>query len=297
MTTEDPRRTSYRPIPKIPTRPRKVRGGVRLVDVPIASPGAWLARRWLGILSPLVGPARLAEGQTYAAQGQTRTLVIEPGRAVASVQGRADRPYDITLTFAAFTHDRWERVVEILSANPAHAARLFAGELPMAAEELLEANALALLPLADEVRSSCTCSDDQPGCKHVACVWLLIGERLAKDPFLVFTIRGLLEGDLIERLRARRAISAGLRASPPVYAQHVPGASDFQAPPLSPVAFWTSPPLDDLDIPIEPPEVSSPLLRRLGASPFPGGSFPLIGLLATCYEIASRDALRDPASG
>ena len=45
--------------------------------------------------------------------------------------------------------------------------------------------------------------------------------------------------------------------------------------------------LEDLDIPLDRPEVSYPLLRRLGPSPFENAKFPLFGLMQTCYEVIS----------
>src|SRR5207253_2574024 len=58
--------------------------------------------------------------------------------------------------------------------------------------------------------------------------------------------------------------------------------------------FWDSGSgLDRLDLPIEPPPVSHPLLRRLGPSPFAAGGFPLVGLLATCYEQISESVLSE----
>jgi len=35
------------------------------------------------------------------------------------------------------------------------------------------------------------------------------------------------------------------------------------------------------------------LLRRLGPSPFPEGRFPLIGLMATCYQLIGEAAIRE----
>jgi hypothetical protein len=49
--------------------------------------------------------------------------------------------------------------------------------------------------------------------------------------------------------------------------------------------------LSRLDTPIEPPPISCVLLRRLGPSPFPEGRFPLLGLLATCYDMIGREAV------
>lgn len=133
-----------------------------------------------------------------------------------------------------------------------------------------------------------------PWCKHVCCVMALVADRLATDPFLIFALRGLPPDDLVERLRQRRSATGSARATGgggiPVYTQHLPGIADQASPPLEQTmgSFWTSPVgLDDLDLPIEHPEVSHPLLRRMGASPFAGAKFPLVGLLATCYEVVT----------
>ncbi|MFG0282815.1 MAG: hypothetical protein ACF8R7_00190 [Phycisphaerales bacterium JB039] len=55
---------------------------------------------------------------------------------------------------------------------------------------------------------------------------------------------------------------------------------------------WRSPAPAEVDLSLRPPEVSHPLLRRLGPSPFEDGKFPLVGLLASCYEYISEVTLR-----
>jgi hypothetical protein len=59
--------------------------------------------------------------------------------------------------------------------------------------------------------------------------------------------------------------------------------------------FWSEPAgLENLDTAPRPPEVRHALLRRLGPSPFKApseGGFPLIGLLATCYDVVREAAL------
>lgn len=140
-----------------------------------------------------------------------------------------------------------------------------------------------------------------PWCKHTCCTMALVADRLASDPFLIFALRGIAPDDLMERLRQRRQ-AAGSAKSPGmaslVYEPHLPGVSDRPSPSLESTidSFWTSEKsLDDVDLPIEPPEVSHPLLRRMGASPFPKAKFPIVGLLATCYELIGRDAIGDDA--
>jgi uncharacterized Zn finger protein len=132
-----------------------------------------------------------------------------------------------------------------------------------------------------------------PWCKHVCCVMALVADRLASDPFLIFALRGLPPDELVERLRQRRSAAGAGRATGggnPVYTQHLPGVADHPSPPLETAlaTYWSPGPLDDLDLPIVHPEVSHPLLRRMGAPPFSGAKFPLVGLLATCYEVVTN---------
>lgn len=79
----------------------------------------------------------------------------------------------------------------------------------------------------------------------------------------------------------------------PAYAAHVPGSAEAQGGPLDACIdrFWEAGAgVDELEFALEPPAVSHPLLRRLGASPFRESRFPMVGLLATCYEIIGADA-------
>lgn len=148
-----------------------------------------------------------------------------------------------------------------------------------------------------------------PWCKHVCCLMYLIAERLGNHPLLILSMRGMADADLVERLRQHRALAGLQRAGgtapsgpTPVYLAHVPRPPNSPATlPLQEMAtdFWAAPDpsaLEQIDLHIAPPEVSHPLLRRLGPSPFSGAKFPLVGLLATCYDVISQAAIRDAAS-
>lgn len=146
-----------------------------------------------------------------------------------------------------------------------------------------------------------------PWCKHVCCLMYLVAERLGTHPLLMLSLRGMDEADLVERLRQARALAGMQRgaggagegedasAGAPVYTPHVPLTERSDRPLEESVHdFWRAPvpeALAELDLPIAPPEVSHPLLRRLGASPFAGAKFPLVGLLATCYDVIGRAAV------
>jgi uncharacterized Zn finger protein len=119
---------------------------------------------------------------------------------------------------------------------------------------------------------------------------------LANEPFLIFMLRGLEGKELLERLRERRiAAGAAAAGSATLYQQHVPGVADILSVPLEEAGpgFWDAGPgLSQIEIPLDAPKVTHPLLRRLGPSPFTGtAQFPLVGMLASCYDTISRDAM------
>lgn len=296
-----PPRPSYRPSP---LHPRRVRGGVRLTKSEAEAgsfPESWAAQRWLRLMHGAAAPRAASEGLQYAAGGQTRSISIDPGRVRALVQGRQMRAYDTAFSVKTMSDAKWQSVVAAMVEQAVYAAKLLAGELPATVEDLFIPLGLRLFPEPGDgdVTASCTCLDfrTQPAhwCKHAACAAYLVADRLATDPFHIFTLRGLPREDLLERLRQHRVSASAPAGGALVYSPHIPGVSDSPARPLedSVGGFWDMP--GDLalpDMPVEPPAVSHPLLRRLGPSPFPSGKFPMIGLLATCYDVISERAVR-----
>lgn len=290
---------SNQPKRPLPAKPRRVRAGLKLLsDAP--GEGSWAAQRWVRLLEQAAEGPRLVEGLEYARLGQTKKLEVTRGAITGVVQGRQYRPYSTTLRITPFEHEPWQSVIEAMATQAVYTAKLLAGELPANIEDVFVHLGLKLFPTEPaEVTTTCTCGEG-PWCKHVCCLAVLFAERLAKDPFLMFTARGLESDDLLERLRQRRATTtaAAAHGSVPVYVARIPGVSDAAAPPLQECLnrFWEiGPELGEVDFPVEPPQVTHPLLRRLGPSPFPPetAKFPLVGLLATCYEIARTAALAE----
>lgn len=298
MLPKRPQHTTRQP----PAKPIKVRGGVKLRvpaggEAPGLFPHSWLAQRWMRLIEQAAPGDSLKEGLEYATLGQTRRLAVEPGAAYADVQGRTRTPYRTIIKIPTFTHDQWEKVIGALTDQAVHAARLLSGDLPTSVEDLFGPLGLHLFPVAPtDIVPTCDCRErTRPWCKHACGVAYLIADRFASDSFLIFTLRGIPRDELLDRLRQKRVLAGSATGSVPVYAAHVPGVSEAQAPPLEQCLerFWDiGPDVNSLDLPIARPEVSHPLLRRLGPSPFPEGQFPLVGLLATCYDVISDAAIR-----
>ncbi|MFG0282813.1 MAG: hypothetical protein ACF8R7_00180 [Phycisphaerales bacterium JB039] len=280
-------------------KPRRVRAGLRVKLDPAAPEGAGhAAGRLLRLLELSANPAARAEGLEYGQSGQTRKLTIEPGAAVASIQGRSERPYETKMVFGALGSEEWDQVADVLNEQPRFAARLLAGEVPPDIEAVFEPLELRLFPrAAQDVEVACSCREKEPWCKHICCLGLLLAERLVSEPTLIFQLRGATIEDVLERTRQRRLLAGADQRPAPVYVPRVPGASDAVSRPLeeSLADFWRSPAPADVDLSLRPPEVSHPLLRRLGPSPFEDGKFPLVGLLASCYEHISEVTLKGGA--
>ncbi|MDX9911016.1 MAG: hypothetical protein RBS39_04210 [Phycisphaerales bacterium] len=290
--------------------PKRVRGGLRIRPREPGLPLAWAADRWTRYVEQRVDAegrqAVLVEGMEYARAGQTRKLDLAPGVLDALVQGRAPRAYRTRIDFETLDADAWSRVIEAMAEGAIYAAKLLAGELPQNIEDLFAPLHTHLFPLNEgDARPSCDCDEAsaQGGwCKHTCCAAALLADRLAEDPFLIFTLRGMAGEELLERLRQRRTASTATHGSAaPVYQPRIPGFDDVASGgELGLEGFWDAgPELEAVDTPLEPPPVSHPLLRRLGPSPFKDGRFPLVGLLATCYEVIGDDARNGaiPADG
>jgi uncharacterized Zn finger protein len=274
--------------------PRKVRGGVRLTARVAPEDLPWIANTWFRAIMQHCDPAIAELGTEYAQLGQTRTIETEPGIIKAVVQGRAPRGYRITITLPIIEKDKWEPLLRTMADQAVYAANLLSGEVPDNITELFDAQELSLFCEPQDIKPTCTCDDFKEGqwCKHAACAAIISADLLRRDPLLIFTLRGMPTGELLERLRAARAFT---NQSNRHVRQGGPVELDTNAPTLqecAPTFFDAGPGLDLLETPLRKPDVSHPLLRRLGPSPFGEGKFPLVGLLATCYDTISEAVIK-----
>ncbi len=287
------------PRPK-PDSPRRVQGGVRLPAGPSAGPRAWISRRWMRVVEECAAPEAMARGLEYGRLGQTREIVFGPGAVSAAVQGFAPRAHRVRIEIGVLSHEQWEQALGAMADQAIYSAKVLAGELPVNIEDLFAPMGARLFPLeVGDLQPRCDCGA-APGtwCEHACCAAAVAGYRLEERPFFIFALRGLPADELSERLRQRRAITGAVLGAAPAYTPRPVAGAETPAPPLESTLdeFWTIGPLDAVDTPLERPEVSHPLLRRLGPSPFVA-KFPLVGLLATCYDAISDAAIRGGAEG
>jgi uncharacterized Zn finger protein len=267
-------------------------------DAPAApDEAAWAAAHTLGVLAETADPERVREGSELARLNRVVRLDIEAGRISASVRDRSTRPERVTITVGTHPHEVWEGMIARAADAPSIAAKMLGGTIPREIESLMpptDGGSVALFPAPDELQPKCRCQDPEPWCRHACAALAALAARMRDEPFLIFTLRGLPEDEVLERLRQRRAIQGRTIGEAPAYAQRPVLEGDPASRPLEMVAdsFWQAgPELDTLDTSLRKPEISCALLRRLGPSPFDHAKFPLLGLLATCYEVIGDAAL------
>mgnify|MGYP001795175183 CR=1 FL=1 len=277
-------------------KPRRVRAGRKLKTEDWPGRLGWAGTRWIEAIKAHVPESIWKDGLDYAERGQTRRLETVVGGANADVQGRPYRPYTTELLLRPFPHEKWDEATRELVRSSIHAAKLLAGEMPESIQdEVFASLGLDLFPHdAEDIRCVCNCRETGAWCKHGVCIAMLLAEDIDADPFLLFRLRGLEGEDLLEKLRQRRELeNVGSNKHASALRLPFPG-DETPAPAIESTVdeFWDAPKgIDDIETTPRTPEVAHALLRRLGPTPFEGAKFPLSGLLATCYDTFTREAI------
>jgi len=273
--------------------PLPAEGGIKAQSQRGTFGESWWAKRWIDVLHGFSIGTRLDRGRSYARQGQVLSIEVEPGLVRARVQGSRPRPYDVTIKARTLTAADRTALAKALGRQALFAAKLLAGEMPREIENVFRDAGLSLFPARhSDLTTECSCPDWSNPCKHIAAVYYLLGEEFDRDPFLIFTLRGLGRDDLVALLDGLGPGAATAAAAP--------GApEEAPVPPLPPEplpaaaeTFWTGRPLaDDFLGAVELPTVPGALPRRLGKFPFWRGRQPLTEAVEPWYVAASPRGL------
>jgi len=303
---------------------RRSKVGIRLAaDVPVMRQRP-ATRRWLETIEHMLSSEDCQLGEQLAREALVLSIDVRPGLVEGAVMPslpataphpptgmmqptsqapagpRSAGPCTVRIHVPRHLDDTWNRAVTSLASDASAAAPLLAGELSGDLDDLLARHGAPLAPRRHElITLECSCAA-RGVCAHVAALTYVLADRLLAEPSLALMVRGLSSAELLDRVRQVRAAAARRSA-----ASGAPNPTDTAAP--APMTgenalleqsldeFWrTGPELEDLAQ--LPPSNHAPhaLLRRLGPSPL-GGSFPLVGLLASAYDTikAHAEKLRD----
>jgi uncharacterized Zn finger protein len=244
--------------------------------LPRATPpeSGW-AYRFLARLASLGWEDALAEGRVLALSGAVTSLEIGRTGASANVRAAAGHLEEASLSLLPLASLARRRVLKAMAARARFAADLLAGRLPEDVEGAFAGTGRTLLPVdARDVVSRCSCAEGPEPCAHAGALAVLLGDRLADDPFLVFLLRGVPREELLAGLqrartrtdrkdepRAADAASPRNSAEPPEpLPRHVLERPELFYRPGEPVAA--------LRASYAPPDHPEAVLTRLGPPPF-----------------------------
>ena len=268
------------------TRPREAKGGIRAQSKRGDFGASWWAQRWVQALENFSLGSRLARGRSYARRGQVVSIDVRPGEVAASVQGSRKRPYQVSIGVATLSGPDWQRLQAALIERPVFAASLLAGRMPENIEDVFGDVGLSLFPAREsDLETDCSCPDYANPCKHIAAVYLLLGEEFDRDPFLIFRMRGIERDELLGP-DLRKSVEASAWMAPTLAPEPLPADPD---------AFWGRPEWDDNDDdligPARVPEEVALLPRQLGRFPFWQGREEFLPALEALYGRASQVGL------
>ena len=165
--------------------------------------------------------------------------------------------------------------------------------MPDNIEDVFRGAGLSLFPdKGADLETDCSCPDWSNPCKHIAAVYLLLGEEFDRDPFLVFKLRGVERGGLVGlvgRQTAARSKAGGYEATLGSFSEQAPSHPPPEPLPADPDEFWgqANSEKEDAYGVARIPTISAALPKRLGSFPFWRGKESFIPALEEIYRKAS----------
>ena len=284
------------------SQPRRAEGGIKYQAKRRATPQTWWAERWLSVLESFdLGP-RLQRAKSYARKGQVLNISVEKGEVTAAVQGSRRTPYSATIRVKPLTAEQWQELGRIFASQAIYSAKLLSRQMPVQIENAFRDAGLSLFPQREaDLKTFCSCPDWSNPCKHIAAVYLLLGEQFDRDPFLIFRLRGMDEDELLELLdqkisgasdASKTSDGGDDQARASAVQDEARGGFDR---PLSTNHddFWLGKPISGNPIgSLEQPEQTAMLAKRLGAFPFWRGEQDFWQSIESVYKRASNQTTR-----
>jgi uncharacterized Zn finger protein len=148
---------------------------------------------------------RLPRGRSYVRNGSVCHLTIAKGQIEALVSGSS--LYRVTIAIKILKRDAWADLKRRCAGQIASLLDLLQGKLSDGVMAVVTDRARGLFPQPGEIAMRCSCPDWAVMCKHVAAVLYGVGARLDATPALLFALRGVDHGELVQVETA--ALTAG----------------------------------------------------------------------------------------
>ena len=138
---------------------------------------------------------RLPRGRTYVRNGSVVDLQIETGKITSMVSGSS--LYRIAIQIRPLAAPRWKKLKQQCGAGIGSVVELLQGRLSTSVMSVVTSRDCGLFPAPAEIEMSCSCPDWAGLCKHIAATLYGVGNRLDRQPELLFKLRQVDHLELI----------------------------------------------------------------------------------------------------
>ncbi|HET6629172.1 MAG TPA: hypothetical protein VFG91_05325 [Woeseiaceae bacterium] len=144
---------------------------------------------------------RLPRGRSYVRNGSVIDLQIGPGRVHALVCG--SDLYEVDIDIKRLAKRRWTGIKTECAGRIDSLIELLRGSISRGVMEIVTRKGEGLFPSPREISLSCSCPDWASMCKHVAATLYGVGARLDQQPELLFILRGVEAGEMVDAAASR----------------------------------------------------------------------------------------------
>ncbi|HDS15328.1 MAG TPA: hypothetical protein ENN66_01660 [Proteobacteria bacterium] len=139
---------------------------------------------------------RLPRGKTCLRNGSVVHLGISKGEVEAYVAGSGLHKVEIKIS--TLPKYKWAAIKRKCTGRISSLVELLQGRFSDEVMAVVTNPGHGLFPLKGEISFVCSCPDSAGICKHVAAVFYGIGKRLDARPELLFKLRGVDSGELVD---------------------------------------------------------------------------------------------------
>jgi uncharacterized Zn finger protein len=140
--------------------------------------------------------SRLPRGRSYLRSGAVIDLQVAAGEVRARIVG--SDLYLVSVTIKPVPDRTWQAVVGECAGRIDSLVALLEGRMPDEVMRLVTDPARGLFPEPRQIRMTCSCPDRAVMCKHVAAALYGVGARLDQRPELLFVLRQIEAGALVQ---------------------------------------------------------------------------------------------------
>ena len=143
---------------------------------------------------------RLSRGKSYANTGKVYDIKLQDKRIGAKVRGNYQPFYQTALNFTPFVKGDKQFIIDYINKNPLVLAQIMNSKLSPELLDFLKKNEIDLFGGFD---MQCSCPDfyGTYACKHIAGLYFILANEIDKNPFILFSLRGL---DLIKHYNIQK---------------------------------------------------------------------------------------------